>query len=199
MTLETHNLIRKSVPENYAETSTDSSKGYNTVFMWECEFDNMVRSNQELRDFAAKCDTVTPLKICDSFFGGRVSPVKLFYEAQEDEKICYMDVTSLFPFINLSGRYPTNHCLIITNHDDIDYSLESYYWLVKLKVLPPRNLYIPVLPVRCGVKLKFPLCSKCSRLETASPCKCSEAERAITGTRTTEEVKAAMHDGYKIV
>ena len=175
------------------------SMGYSTVVMWECEFDAMLKSNSELQAFASKCDTVTPLKIRDSFFGGRVSPVKLFYEALEDEKIRYLDVTSLYPFITLSGRYPTNHCDIITNHDDFDYTLESYYGLVKLKVLPPRKLYIPVLPVRCGGKLKFPLCSKCSRTETSRPCKCSDADRAITGTWTTEEVKAAVQAGYKVV
>lgn len=175
------------------------SKGYDVITMWECHFDRMVKTNKEIQNFVASVDTVRPLKIRDSFFGGRVSPVKLFYEAKEGEKIRYLDVTSLYPYINLVGRYPTNHCKIFTEEKDFDYTLQSYYGLVKLRVLPPRGLYIPVLPVRCGGKLKFPLCSRCSQLETVKPCTCTESQRAITGTWTTEEVKAALQAGYKVV
>ena len=53
--------------------------------------------------------------------------------------------------------------------------------------------------MRCNGKLKFPLCSQCARLERVKPCQCSDAERAIVGTWTTEEVKVAIKHGYKIV
>jgi len=173
------------------------NKGYTTVVKWECEYDAMLRSSEEFARFAATCDTVRPLKIRDSFFGGRVSPVKLFYEAAEDERIRYLDVTSLYPFINLTGRYPTDHPQII--RDNIDPTLESYYGLAKVKILPPRGLYIPVLPVRCEGKLLFPLCNKCSKLQNSENCTCTPDERALVGTWTTPEISAAVASGYEIV
>ena len=174
------------------------NKGYNTVVIWECDFDKMMGANQELQEFAKTCDTVKPLKIRDSFFGGRVSPVMLYYEAQQGERIRYVDVTSLYPFIMLWGSYPLNHPVIINNPEEIDHTLESYHGLVKLKILPPRGLYIPVLPVRCGWKLLFTLCGKCARNEAKRRCKCSDADRAITGTWTTVEVKEALRQGMKL-
>ena len=78
-----------------------------------------------------------------------MSPVKLYHEAGEGEKVRYLDVTSLYPWITLSGKYPTNHATIITDQDNFDYTLADYYGLFILEVLPPRGLYIPVLPIRC--------------------------------------------------
>jgi hypothetical protein len=142
---------------------------------------------------------VTPLKIRDSFFGGRVSPVSLLHEATDDELIKFYDVTSLYSYVNVNTKYPTCHPDIITEQSKMDYTLKTYYGLVKLKVVPPRKLFIPVLPVRCNGKLKFPLCSQCARLESVEPCVCTDGDRAIVGTWTTEEVKVAVQHGYKIV
>ena len=116
-----------------------SDKGYNVAHMWECQFDNMVKRNRELKEFVASMDLVTPLKIRESFFGGRVSPVSLFYEAAEGEQIKYYDVTSLYSYVNVMAEYPTCHPEIITEQAKMDYTLQSYYGLVKVKVAPPRN------------------------------------------------------------
>ena len=160
-------------------------KGYTVVSIWECEFDRLLK--------------VRPLKIRDSFFGGRVSPTKMFYECQDDERVRYMDVTSLYPFVTLSGEYPTSHPEIIADPDKIDHTLQSYYGVAKVKILPPRGLYIPVLPVRCNGRLKFPLCQTCSVKETEKKCQCSDVERAIIGVWTTPEILEAVRQGYKIV
>lgn len=106
----------------------------------------MLRANKELHDFAQNCHTVIPINIRDSFYGGRVSPVRLYHDVQPGEKIRYMDVTSLYPFITLTGSYPVTHPVIIGDSDEIDRILESYYGLVKLTILPPREPYIPFYP-----------------------------------------------------
>lgn len=174
-------------------------KGYNVVQMWECHFDRLMHSNKELSDFAKQCDTSTPLNIRDAFAGGRVEPFRLFHDVKEGEKVRYLDVTSLYPFITLTGRYPTCHPTIITDRSQMDYTLSSYYGIVKADVLPPRQLYIPVLPYRCCGKLKFPLCANCAETENDKPCNCPDSFRTLTGTWTTEELKAAIAQGYKIV
>ena len=41
--------------------------------------------------------------------------------------------------------------------------VNEYYGLIKCKVLPPRDLYHPVLPVKIDGKLMFPLCYTCAQ------------------------------------
>ena len=72
----------------------------------------------------------------------------------------------------------------------IIFSLETYFGIVKVKILPPKGLYHPVLPYRSQDKLKFPLCRTCT---------CSDAERAITGTYYTPEMLKAFAKGYKVL
>lgn len=174
-------------------------KGFTVVSLWECEFDKMLKSDPDFKNFADSYDYVTPLKIRSSFFGGRVSPTKLFYEAKEDEKIHYFDVTSLYPFINYSSKYPTCHPEIITNSEAFDYSLKSYFGLVKLKIVPPRGLYIPVLPFRCNNRLLFPLCRTCAINQATCDCHCDDDSRALVGTFVINEVIEAVAQKYRIV
>ena len=47
--------------------------------------------------------------------------------------------------------------------------LATILGLVKLTILPPRGLYHPVLPLRQGGKLTFPLCRTCVEVQMALP------------------------------
>ena len=173
--------------------------GYNVISIWECHYDKLLQTNTIMSEFVKQCDTVKPLKIRDSFFGGRVEPTKLYYDVKHGEKIRFYDVTSLYPHITMSGVYPTSHATIIKDPDIFDYTLESYYGLAQVRIVPPRGLYIPVLPVRCRGKLKFPLCGTCSSKETQTQCKCSDVKRALFGTWTTPELKEAIKQGYVLI
>ena len=57
--------------------------------------------------------------------------------------IDYYDVTSLYPWVNNTGKIPLGHSDIITENFDI---LDSYEGLIKCKVLPSKALFHPVLP-----------------------------------------------------
>ena len=87
------------------------------------------------------------------------------------------------------------HPEVIT--DDFQ-SLDQYFGIAKVKVLPPQQLYHPVLPYTSGGKLKFPLCRTCADNET-HPCHCSEDKRALVGTWCTPELSKAVEKGYKIL
>jgi len=78
-----------------------------------------------------------------AFSGGRTNAVKLYYKCKNNEQIRYIDITSLYPWVNYTCRYPIGEPTIIKN--DFDYSLKSYFGLVKCHVVPPNNLYHPVL------------------------------------------------------
>ena len=56
----------------------------------------------------------------DAFFGRRINAVRLHHVANEDqgEEIKYVDVTSLYPWVNKAQQYPNGHPIIITNPEN---------------------------------------------------------------------------------
>ena len=172
------------------------SQGYTYECIWECEFKTELLSNSNMRQFINSLEVVTPLEPRDAFYGGRTEAFKLYAEATPEQQIRYYDVTSLYPFINKTGKIPVGHPQILTeNFDDI----HQYEGLIKCKVLPPRKLYAPVLPAKCNGKLIFGLCRTCSESYQSTPCKHCENERAFIGTWVTDEIKVAVAQGYEIV
>jgi hypothetical protein len=72
--------------------------------------------------------------------------------------------------------------------------------LMKCMIVPPKNLYHPVLPFRY-IKLLFCLCrSRVQELNTTSECQhLRDAERCLEGTWLIDEVRLAVDRGYKIL
>jgi hypothetical protein len=140
-------------------------------------------------------DVVAPLEPRDAFFGGCTEAFTLFKEVSKDESIDYYDVTSLYPWVNKTGKIPLGHPTIVT--EDFD-DIEHYEGLIKCKVLPPREIDIPVLPSRINGKLLFPLCRTCAETKQQDRCDHNSNDRALTGTWVTDEVKQALKDGYEI-
>ena len=106
--------------------------------------------------------------------------------------------------MNKTVVYPIEHPDIITNPGHLD--LGRYFGLAHVDILPPPGLFHPVLPVRSGGKLTFPLCATCvgeeqakSFLERISSCSHSEAERTLRGTWCTPEIQQALSKGYTLV
>jgi len=73
--------------------------------------------------------------------------------------------------------------------------------LIKCTVVPPTDLYHPVLPFRCNKKLLFCLCRTCaSEQNVREPCRhLSDTERAISGTWVLDELRMAVSKGYRIL
>ena len=59
-----------------------------------------------------------------------------------DEKIEYMDFISLYPYVDKCSKNPK----VITSN--IDFDMTKYFGLAKVKFIPPRGLYHPVLRCR---------------------------------------------------
>lgn len=175
------------------------SMGYEVTAIWECQFARMAKNNPKLKEFLKTyVPPEKPLQIRESLYGGRVCPTQLYYKAKPDERILYYDVKSLYPFCNFTKHYPTCHPEVIKDQSSMDYTLESHEGIAKVTILPPRGLYLAVLPFRCNGRLKFPLCAKCAEKESSKPCRCSDADRSITGVYTIMELKAAIKRGYKL-
>jgi len=103
---------------------------------WECEIENMLKKDREMRrKFESYIDN-GPVEIRNSFFGGRTGPLRLFYKPKDGERISYFDVTSLYPFINVSTKYPVGHPTVHILNEDVSWtcSTDNKYDLSILKV-----------------------------------------------------------------
>jgi G:T-mismatch repair DNA endonuclease (very short patch repair protein) len=192
--LRRENTIRKEARLKLA--------GYNVVTMWECDFRKAIERNEELATFV-KNDCVTSqlhLKARDSFFGGRTNAAKLYYKCGPGEKIKYYDVCSLYPFVNKYGKYPVGHPKIHVGPEVCSrLDIETIEGLVKCTVLPPQDLYHPVLPYRCNGRLTFPLCRTCVEGCSQTECDHEPEDRQLTGTYVADELRKAVEKKYIII
>jgi hypothetical protein len=173
--------------------------GYTVVEMWECMWKKSTEYRQSKQVINAQI--TDPLNPRDAFFGGRTEAFKLKKSVDGvKEKIKYIDVCSLYPTVMYYDQYPKGHPTeIIRNPPQYD---PTWFGFIKCKVLAPRNLYIPVLPIKVKMlkneKLLFPLCLKCF-VENKHKCTHSDVERQFVGTWSTVEVKKAVEAGYKVL
>lgn len=160
------------------------SLGYIYLQMWESDFDRAVESMEEMKSFVENLEIISLLEPRDAFYGGRTEAFKLHAEADENTEIKYFDVTSLYPFVNKTGKIPLGRPKIVTDN----FKLQNYEGLIKCRILPPRDQYMPVLPLKINNKLLFGICRTCMEKQIQT-CQHTDRERMITGTWVTDEVK----------
>ena len=117
--------------------------GTNISVCQEHEFHDLLKVNPEANEFVNTLDIVTRLDPRETFYGGRCNAVKLYPTAIGDDKIKYVDFTSLYWAVNKYDKYPIGHPTVISSNFK---STHDYFGMVKANVLPPRKLYHPVLP-----------------------------------------------------
>ena len=141
----------------------------------------------------------------DAFFGGRTENIVTSYRATPGEEIKYTDICSLYPYICKRGRLPIGHpriysgeeCTALTGGQNNN--LANVEGLVKCRVLPPRNLLLPVLPVKMHNRLIFGLCrSCCAELRQDDCCHEQAEDREFTGTWVVHELRKAIVLGYDV-
>ena len=172
------------------------SLGYRVDTIWEHEYNESLMSNPDMRNYIllGNLKVESDLLPRDAFYGGRTETFKLYHKCTGDEKIKYVDFVSLYPTINKYGIYPIGIPEVITENFA---PLSAYFGIAKLSILPPRHLRLPILPYRVANKLLFPFCRSCATSK-ASNCRCSEADRLLTGTWCTLEINAAVDRGYVV-
>ena len=180
------------------------SGGYTLEVMWECDWDVLTQHDPAVKQFVTTLQLVEPMHPRHAFFGGRTGAVALHAKAEDGEEIRYVDITSLYPWVNKNSVYPIGHPTILTQPRDQD--ITSYFGIALVDIIPPANLFHPVLPVRCGSKLTFPLCAACVKLEQSKAmlersdvCNHTPEERMLRGTWCTPEIEKAEQKGYRVV
>ena len=178
--------------------------GFQVVVQWECQWKQCIDSTPSISSFLSSLTSTPPLQPRDAFFGGRTGAVALYHQVDPGEKIFYVDVTSLYPWVNKTARYPLGHPQIHFEPQDQD--LDHYFGIALVTILPPRHLFHPVLPVRHGGKLTFPLCLACVKEEQPKPlfdrsatCTHSDQQRQLQGTWCTPELQEARRRGYTLI
>lgn len=166
--------------------------------IWACEWKKTKETNEVISQRVESMNVQPLLKPQEAFFGGRTETFKLSLDVlmKPATKLMYADINSLYPWTMVARPYPIGHPKVIVNNFA---PLEEYFGLMKCTVLPPRKLYIPVLPMHVGKKLLFPLCGTCATSFHTGYCHHKDEDRAITGTWFTEELKLAVRKGYRIL
>ena len=175
--------------------------GYNLIEIWEHEFDEMMKTDIEIEKYISSLDylKVAPLDPRDAFMGGRTGVCKLYHKVLPGEKIFYYDVTSLYPYINKYGNYPIGIPEILLGKELENRSVFDINGVMKVDILPPRNLYHPVLGVKLHNKLMFILCFKCAVDKCTDKCTHSDEDRMIHGTYIADELRLAVQKGYRVI
>lgn len=191
----------KKLAKTKARLAMMQSHGYFVTQIWSHQLYNLIHDpKSRYKEFTALFPTTwsQPISVRDAFYGGRTNASCLYYKCDPDERIRYVDFTSLYPYINKYGVYPVGHPDIITTTVTLDrLNLRLYFGIVKCRVVPPRKLFHPVLPVRYGGKLMFPLCRTCMQ-DQSRDCPHNDDDRSFLGSWCTPELYKAMDMGYVV-
>ena len=171
-------------------------RGFPLTEIWEHDLDRKESYIAERLGHYQVIKNVGPINIRESFFGGRTNNIKFHHSCSPNERIRYLDFTSLYPYVLKKYSYPMNHpSLIQENFSTVD----DYFGFIKCKVVAPPKLHIGVLPVRIGNKLLFPLCKVCAANLNPMSCHHTDEERSFTSTWTSIELQEAVRVGYHII
>ena len=152
-----------------------------------------------MKSFVESLKFDTPLEPRQVFFGGRTNAVCLHKEVNENEKIHYVDFTSLYPWTNRYCEIPIRHPDILTSEALINRSPREFFGLIKCDILPPTFLFHPVFPYRANGKLMFPLCRTCAETLQQTPREHADEERMLSGTWCSIEIDKALELGYRVL
>lgn len=83
--------------------------GVKVIVMREHRWNEMKKSDASVIMFLKRYDPPQPLLPRDALYRGRTCAVKLRHTAEQDESVRYVDVTSLYPYVNCSYPYPLGH------------------------------------------------------------------------------------------
>ena len=162
----------RSAEELYLATLTKRMAllraGYTVIEMWECEWGSLVDNEPAVSQFLHSFNLVQSLEPREAFFGGRTGALALHAVTGEGEEIRYVDVTSLYPWVNKNCPYPIGHPNLLT--DPVDRSIHSYFGLALVDILPPPACFIPSYLCAVARNLSFLSAIPVYRRSRPSPC-----------------------------
>ena len=171
--------------------------GYQYREIWEHDYDLLLKDDTQLKEISETLIHIEPLSPKECLYGGRTEAFVLYKNCTNNEEIKYIDVNSLYPYVQKTKIFPKGHPDIILYPSIND--LNNWFGLIKCKILAPSKLWLPVLPIRSNNKLMFGLCKKCIDFSVKTNCNHSVEERSWIGSYTTVEINEAIKKGYTIL
>ncbi|EFP06525.1 hypothetical protein CRE_08364 [Caenorhabditis remanei] len=169
--------------------------------VWECEVKKQLLRNPEMAAFFRDYEAVGLLHCDRALTGGRTEVFRL-YANNEGKTLRYADVVSLYPTVMKHDPFPIGAPENVPK-SSMEVPMKkptdlTFCGFLSCKVLPPRHLKLPVLPIKDNGKLLFGLCKKCCRDSNQHDCEHSDNDRLFSGTFTTVELQKALSLGYQI-
>ncbi|XP_067210001.1 uncharacterized protein [Linepithema humile] len=92
---------------------------YTVIEKWECAFDREMMENRKMREFLQNHPMIEieSLNPHDVFYGGRMGNIVTRYEITGTEKIRYVDVCSLYPYVLKTEVSPIGHPTVTVCYD----------------------------------------------------------------------------------
>ena len=170
----------------------------NVISVWECDFDKRCKADPAYGKLIDSLfQGMDPIQPREALFGGRTNAARLYFEVDETQpgqEIKYADICSLYPYVNKYKAYPVGHPEILTREQIQPKDIRSYHGLIKCKVLPPQDVWMPVLPLHCQNKMVFTLCRTCAEQQIPH-CTHNPDQRALVGTWTSIELNKVLDVG----
>ncbi|KAK3920954.1 putative DNA polymerase [Frankliniella fusca] len=197
--------IRGKNPCPYERTKQTTqlfrSEGYTVIEKWACDFAHDRQHNPDYINFFKNYTKkrTPPLNLRDAICGGRTSALYTHLKAKPGQKIKFYDVCSEYPHCQYKMAYPEGHPTIFLENDPLTPPVEHWNGVLKATVLPPSDLYLPVLPYKCNSKLMFPLCRTCAETMSQDVCSHTDEQRMLTGTWCAPEMHLALKKNIKLL
>jgi hypothetical protein len=122
--------------------------GYKVVSIRECDWNKKKAAMEpEVRQAIEKQASDEHITIREALYGGRTEVFKSYIECMIGQKIFADDVCSMYSSVNALDDYAVGYKRFYkpTVEEILD---ESFIGVVKCDVVPPTDLYLPVLPSR---------------------------------------------------
>lgn len=137
----------------------------------ECVIDGWLQRFPEIREAFGEFFDDGPIDPRDAMFGGRVGPLRMHWKRQQSGpgakyRARFFDINSLYPSVLANKAFPVGHPTTVAHDDGLCRRVRSgSHWtkpadctikgLLKVRVVPPQDLIIPVMPMKDDTVYSF--------------------------------------------
>ena len=136
-------MINKTMGVMYRETERWIERvktcGYIYSIMWECQWDNISKTDVEVRSHMDSYSLTAVLNPRDALYGCRCDTFALHDHSTDCSVIKYVDVQSLYYYVCKSKYYPVGYPRCFIGHNLRGLDVNAYEGLIKCNFLSPRG------------------------------------------------------------
>jgi hypothetical protein len=180
--------------------------------IWECEIREQLANDSIMKKAFDNYEDEGPIRIRDGFMGGRTGPFKMHYQVPVGKRLKYFDYCSLYPYTTATTEFPIGHpiCHVMKRAEQgVNWTRPDQIpikGLLKVFIVPPSLIDVPVMPVKFDDRLLFPLCRTCAQkyprghvMPEYSCTHTSDTKRGWVSTCTHIELAESLRNGYRVI